>query len=123
MAHAPRFLALVKDAKSRIRRTNVAEVKKRLDAGEKLLIVDVREESEWGRGHIPGAVHLGKGVIERDIEAAVPDTSREIILYCGGGFRSAIAADNLKKMGYANPVSMDGGWRGWTQAGLPVAKD
>jgi len=123
MAHAPRFLALVKDAKSRVRETNVAEVKKRLDAGEKLLIVDVREESEWARGHIPGSVHLGKGVIERDVEAAVPDTSCEIILYCGGGFRSAIAADNLKKMGYSNPVSMDGGWRDWTAAGLPVAKD
>jgi rhodanese-related sulfurtransferase len=120
--HAARFLALVNDAKSRIRETNVAEVKKRLDAGEKLLIVDVREDNEWAAGHIPGAIHLGKGIIERDIEAAVPDPSKEIILYCGGGFRSAIAADNLKKMGYANPVSMDGGWRGWTGAGLPVAK-
>ncbi len=123
MAHAARFLALVNDAKSRIRQTNVAEVKKRLDAGEKLLIVDVREESEWGRGHIPGAVHLSKGILERDIEAAVPDASREIILYCGGGFRSAIAADNLKKMGYANALSMDGGWRSWIEAGLPVAKE
>ena len=122
MIHAVRFLALVNDAKSRIRETNVTEVKKRLDAGEKLLIVDVREDNEWTAGHIPGAIHLGKGVIERDIEAAVPDPSKEIILYCGGGFRSAIAADNLKKMGYANPVSMDGGWRGWTGAGLPVAK-
>jgi rhodanese-related sulfurtransferase len=120
--HAARFLALVNDAKSRIRETNVAEVKKRLDAGEKLLIVDVREDNEWAAGHIPGAIHLGKGIIERDIEAAVPDPSKEIILYCGGGFRSAIAADNLKKMGYANPVSMDGGWREWTGAGLPVAK-
>jgi rhodanese-related sulfurtransferase len=123
MVHAPRFLALVKDAKSRIRETNVAEVKKRLDAGEKLLIVDVREESEFARGHVPGSVHLGKGIIERDIEAAVPDTSAEVILYCGGGFRSAIAADNLKKMGYTNAVSMDGGWRDWMQAGLPVARD
>lgn len=123
MQHTARFLALVNDAKSRIRQTNVAEVKKRLDLGEKLLIVDVREESEWNRGHIPGAMHLGKGVIERDIESAVPDTSTEIILYCGGGFRSAIAADNLKKMGYTNPVSMDGGWRGWVEAGLPTARD
>ena len=122
MIHAVRFLALVNDAKSRIRETNVTEVKKRLDAGEKLLIVDVREDNEWTAGHIPGAIHLGKGVIERDIEAAVPDPSKEIILYCGGGFRSAIAADNLKKMGYANPVSMDGGWKGWIGAGLPVAK-
>ena len=123
MAHAPRFLALVKDAKSRIHETNVAEVKKRLDAGEKLLIVDVREESEFARGHVPGSVHLGKGIIERDIEAAVPDPAAEIILYCGGGFRSAIAADNLKKMGYTNAVSMDGGWRDWTGSGLPVAQD
>ncbi|NDQ57136.1 MAG: sulfurtransferase [Acidipila sp.] len=123
MTHAPRFLALVTDAKSRIRETNVAEVKKRLDAGEKLLIVDVREESEFAKGHIPGALHLGKGIIERDIEGAVPDASKEIILYCGGGFRSAIAADNLKKMGYTNAVSMDGGWKGWSDAGLPVTKE
>lgn len=122
MKHAARFLALVNDAKSRIRETSVAVVKKRLDAGEKLLIVDVREDNEWAAGRIPGAIHLGKGVIERDIEAAVPDLSQEIILYCGGGFRSALVADNLQKMGYANPVSMDGGWRGWTGAGLPVAK-
>lgn len=123
MQHASRFLALVNDAKSRIRETNVAQVNKRLADGERLLIVDVREESEWARGHIPGAIHLGKGVIERDIEKAVPDVKTEIILYCGGGFRSALAADNLHKMGYKNPVSMDGGWKGWTEAGLPVAKD
>jgi rhodanese-related sulfurtransferase len=123
MQHASRFLALVSEARSRIQETNVAEVNKRLAAGERLLIVDVREESEWARGHIPGAVHMGKGVIERDIEKNVPDVNAEIILYCGGGFRSALAADNLKKMGYKNPVSMDGGWRGWTEAGLPVAKD
>ena len=123
MAHAPRFLALVTEAKSHIRETNVAEVKKRLDAGEKLLIVDVREESEFAKGHIPGALHLGKGIIERDIEGAVPDASKEIILYCGGGFRSAIAADNLKKMGYTSALSMDGGWKGWSDAGLPVTKE
>ncbi len=123
MQHASRFLALVNDAKSRIRETNVTEVNKRLADGERLLIVDVREESEWARGHIPGAIHLGKGVIERDIEKAVPDPNTEIILYCGGGFRSALAADNLHKMGYKKPVSMDGGWKGWTEAGLPVAKD
>jgi rhodanese-related sulfurtransferase len=123
MKHNARFLALVNDAKLRVRETDVAEVKKRLDAGEKLLIVDVREDNEWAAGHIPGAIHLGKGIIERDVETAVPDLSKEIILYCGGGFRSALAADNLRKMGYANPVSMDGGWRGWVGAGLPMAKE
>src|SRR5713226_10314457 len=116
MAHATRFLALVNDAKSRIRETNVAEVKKRLDAGEKLVMVDVREESEWARGHIPGAIHLGKGVIERDIEKKVPDKNATLVLYCGGGFRSALAADSLQKMGYKNAISMDGGWRGWTES-------
>ena len=123
MAHAPEFLKLVQDAKSRIRETDVQTVKKQLDAGEKIVVVDVREESEWARGHIPGAVYIGKGVIERDIEQKVPDKNATLVLYCGGGFRSALAADNLKKMGYQNPVSMDGGWRGWTEAGLPVAKD
>jgi rhodanese-related sulfurtransferase len=123
MQHASRFLTLVNEAKSRIRETNVPEVKKRLDAGEKPIIVDVREDGEWARGHIPGAIHLGKGVIERDIEKAVPDTSAEIILYCGGGYRSALAADALQKMGYKNPVSMDGGWKGWTEAGYPTARE
>ncbi len=118
--HAPRFLAIVNDAKSRIRETNVDEVKARLDKGEKLLLVDVREESEWAAGHVPGAVHLGKGILERDIEQRVPDTGTEIILYCGGGFRSALAADNLQKMGYKNVLSMDGGMRGWREKGLPV---
>ena len=118
--HSPEFLKIVNDAKSRVRETNVAEVKKRLDAGDKLTLVDVREDSEWAKGHIRGALHLGKGVIERDIENAVPDKSRELILYCGGGFRSALAADNLQKMGYKNVLSMDGGWRGWTEAGLPT---
>ena len=123
MAHAPGFLKLVNDAKSRIRETNVQEVKKQLDAGEKTLLVDVREESEWARGHLPGAVYLGKGVIERDIEQRVPDHSAKLVLYCGGGFRSALVADNLQKMGYTNVLSMDGGWRGWCEAGYPTAKD
>ena len=120
--HAPRFLKVVEDAKTRIRETNVQEVKARLDRGEKFHLVDVREESEWAKGHLPGAAHLGKGVIERDIEQAIPDTAAPIVLYCGGGFRSALAADNLQKMGYTNVQSMDGGFRGWTEAGLDVKK-
>ena len=120
MQHSPAFLALVNDAKSRVRETNVQDVKKRMDAGEKLTLVDVREESEWARGHLPGARHLGKGVIERDIEVAVPDKGQEIVLYCGGGFRSALAADALQKMGYKNVISMDGGWRGWTENNFPT---
>ena len=123
MAHAPNFLKLVQDAKSRVKETNVAEVKKRMDAGEKILLVDVREDNEWANGHIPGAVHMGRGVIERDVETKVPDPSAKLILYCGGGFRSALSADNLQKMGYQNVESMDGGWKGWVEAGLPTAKD
>jgi rhodanese-related sulfurtransferase len=122
MKHAAGFLQLVNDAKSRVKETSVPEVKKRLDAGAKFVLVDTREDNEWARGHLPGAIHLCKGVIERDIEAAVPDKSAEIILYCGGGFRSALAADNLQKMGYTNVISMDGGWRGWTESGFPVEK-
>jgi len=123
VAHSSQFLKLVQDAKKRVKETNVADVKKRMDAGEKFILVDVREDNEWGSGHLPGAVHLSKGIIERDIEQRVPDTSTKLILYCGGGFRSALAGDNLQKMGYANVESMDGGWRGWIQAGLPTAKD
>ena len=122
MAHAPQFLKLVNDAKTRIKETNVADVKRRMDAGEKFHLVDVREESEWTRGYLPGAVYLGRGVIERDIEQKIPDTSAKLILYCGGGFRSALVADNLQKMGYHNIESMDGGWKGWLAAGLPTAK-
>ena len=120
--HSPQFLKLVNDAKSRVKETNVAEVKKRLDRGEKLNLIDVREESEFAKGHLPGATHLGKGIIERDIETKFPDPNSELILYCGGGFRSALAADNLQKMGYRNVISMDGGWRGWTEAGHPTQK-
>ena len=122
MAHAPQFLKLVNEAKKRIKETNVADVKRRLDAGEKLIVVDTREDSEWANGHMPGAMHLGKGVIERDIEQAVPDTTTKLILYCGGGFRSALAAESLQRMGYANVESMDGGCKGWVSAGLPTAK-
>ena len=120
--HSPRFLQLVNDAKSRIRETNVQEVKRRLDRGEPFHLIDVREESEWANGHLPGAIHLGKGIIERDVETRFPDTHTELVLYCGGGFRSALAADNLQRMGYTKVTSMDGGWRGWTEAGLPVER-
>ncbi len=123
MDHPEGFLNLVKDAKKRIKEENFRETKKRLDASEKIILVDTREDSEWARGHIPGAIHLSKGIIERDIERAIPDKEAAIILYCGGGFRSALAADNLQKMGYHKVISMDGGWRGWTEAGFPVIKD
>ena len=120
MSHSSEFLKLVNDAKSRIKQTVPEEVKARLDKGEKLLLVDTREDNEWEKGHIAGAVHLGKGIIERDIVEKVPDKEKEIILYCGGGFRSALSADNLQKMGYTNVVSMDGGWRKWKELGYPV---
>jgi rhodanese-related sulfurtransferase len=121
--HPPRFLKIVDDARTRVRETNVDEVKKRLDRGEKFMLVDVREESEYAKDHLPGAIHLGKGVIERDIEARVPDLKAEMVLYCGGGFRSALAADNLQKMGYTNVISMDGGVRGWREKGFPLTKE
>jgi len=120
--HPPRFLKIVDDAKSRVRETNVDAVKSRMDRGEKFLLVDVREESEWARDHVTGAVHLGKGIIERDVEARFPDKGTELILYCGGGFRSALAADNLQKMGYTNVFSMDGGIRDWREKGYPLEK-
>jgi len=121
--HSEGFLKLVKDAKTRVKEEDYRETKKRLDAGDKFVLVDTREDSEWARGHIPGAIHLGRGVIERDIEKTVPDKNTRVVLYCGGGYRSALAADNLQKMGYRDVISMDGGWRGWTDAGFPVAKD
>jgi len=121
--HGAGFLAIVNDAKSRVKEADFRDIKKRLDAGEKMIVVDTREDSEWAKGHIPNAIHLGKGVIERDIEKTVPDKNAPLVLYCGGGFRSALAADNLQKMGYKNVISMDGGWRGWTEANFPVAKD
>jgi rhodanese-related sulfurtransferase len=120
LKHTPGFLKLVEDAKSRVKEADFREIKKRLDAREKLTIIDVREDNEWARGHLPGAVHFGKGIIERDIEHAFPDKEATLVLYCGGGFRSALAADNLQKMGYTDVISMDGGWRGWTEAGYPV---
>ena len=123
MQHSPQFLKLVNESKKRVKETNVTAVKRRMDAGEKFLLVDVREDHEWAKGHLPGAVHLGRGIIERDIEIKVPDTAAKIVLYCGGGFRSALVADNLQKMGYSNVESMDGGWRGWAEAGLPTQHD
>lgn len=118
--HPPRFLKIVDDARSRVRETDVDEVRKRMDRGDKFLLVDVREESEYAKDHLPGAIHLGKGVIERDIEERVPELNKEMILYCGGGYRSALAADNLQKMGYTNVISMDGGIRGWREKGYPL---
>src|SRR5436190_21156685 len=122
MQHAPGFLKIVNDAKSRVKETTVDEMKDRLDRGDKFTLVDGREESEFAKDHLPGAIHLGKGVIERDIEARVPDLNTEMVLYCGGGFRSALAADNLQKMGYKNVISMDGGIRGWREKGYPLTK-
>jgi rhodanese-related sulfurtransferase len=117
--HSPGFLKLAEDAKSRVREISVEETRRKLETG-KAHVIDVREDSEWAAGHARGAEHLGKGVIERDIEARVPDRKAEIILYCGGGFRSALAADSLQKMGYGNVASMAGGWRAWQEAGAPV---
>jgi rhodanese-related sulfurtransferase len=121
--HPPRFLTIVDDARTRVRETSVDTVKTRMDRGDKFLLVDVREESEYVNDHLPGAIHLGKGVIERDIEGRVPELSTEMILYCGGGFRSALAADNLQKMGYTNIISMDGGIRDWRKKGYPLSKE
>jgi rhodanese-related sulfurtransferase len=121
--HAEGFLKIVEDAKKRIRETSIDDVKAKMDRGEKFMLVDVREESEYAADHLPGAIHLGKGVIERDVEARVPDPTTPMVLYCGGGFRSALAADNLQKMGYRNVLSMDGGIRGWREKGFRLIKD
>ena len=119
--HTPRFEAIVDDARSRICECNVEDVKKRLDSGDDFHLVDVREESEYAASHLPGAVHIGKGVIERDIETKIPEFDAEIVLYCGGGYRSALAADALQKMGYTKVISMDGGFRAWKEASHPLA--
>ena len=120
--HSSRFLKIVENAKQRIREVSVDDVKAKLDCGEKFVLVDVREESEWAKDHLPGAIHLGKGVIERDVEERVPDLNTPMVLYCGGGYRSALAADNLQQMGYKNVLSMDGGVRGWREKGFPFSK-
>jgi len=122
MQHTPRFLKIVNDAKSRVKETTVDEVKQKLDKGDKILLVDVREQSEFAKDHLPGAIHLGKGVIERDVEESVPDLNASVVLYCGGGYRSALAADNLQQMGYRNVFSMDGGIREWREKGFPLSK-
>lgn len=121
--HSPRFLKIVDDARSRIRETTVNDVKAKLDRKDKFFLIDVREESEFAKDHLPGAIHLGKGIIERDVEEKVPDLNSPMILYCGGGFRSALAADNLQKMGYKDVISMDGGIREWREKGYPLVKD
>lgn len=118
--HSPGFLAIVNDAKSRIRECTVDDVKARRERGEAFTLVDVREDSEVAAGKAHGAVHLGKGVVERDVETVFPDKDAPLVFYCGGGFRSALVCDTLQKMGYTNVVSMDGGWRAWNEAGMPV---
>ncbi len=120
MKHSAKFLAIVDDARSRIEECTVGDVEKMRADGDAFELIDVREESEFAKGRLPGARHIGKGVIERDAESMLPDTEARIVLYCGGGYRSALAADNLQKMGYRNVVSMDGGYRGWNEAGLPT---
>lgn len=118
--HSPGFLALVEDAKSRVKTIPITEYQRRADAHEPLVLIDTREDHEWARGHLPGAIHMSKGVIERDIEKNFGDRNTPIVCYCGGGFRSALVADNLQKMGYTNVLSLEGGYRGWTQLNLPL---
>jgi rhodanese-related sulfurtransferase len=122
MAHNPKFLEIVNDAKSRVKEIDIEGYRRMMQSGEPHLLVDVREDNEWDAGHAAGAMHLGKGIIERDIETKVPKKDTRLVLYCGGGFRSALAADNLQKMGYIDAISLDGGWKAWQQAGLPVEK-
>ncbi|HEY2851088.1 MAG TPA: rhodanese-like domain-containing protein [Gemmatimonadaceae bacterium] len=119
--HSPAFLAIVDDSKARVKEVTVAQTLKRLAENPKAVLVDVREDREWDAGHAARAQHLGKGVIERDIDAAIPDRGTELILYCGGGFRSALAGDALQRMGYTNVWSLAGGWRAWNEAGAPTA--
>lgn len=120
MAHNPGFLKMVNEAKSRVRETDMAGYRKTLERGATPLLVDVREDSEWSAGHAAGAKHIGKGIVERDIETLVPDKSTPMVLYCGGGFRSALVADTLQRMGYTEVISLDGGWRAYRESGLPV---
>lgn len=120
MKHSAGFLKLVNDAKSRIREVTVEQTREKIDADPSVKLIDVREDNEWQAGHAAGADHLGKGIIERDIEEQVPDKSTEVILYCGGGYRSALAADVLQEMGYTNVFSMAGGWKAWKESGAPT---
>lgn len=120
MEHSPGFLRIVDEARGRVRETDVHAIRARIERGDAFHLVDVREDGEWERGHLPGATHIGRGVLERDIEKLIPDRDADIVLYCGGGFRSVLAADALQRMGYTNVTSMDGGFRGWEGGGLPV---
>ncbi|MGO9230569.1 MAG: rhodanese-like domain-containing protein [Bryobacteraceae bacterium] len=120
MKHSEGFLRLVNDAKARVKQIDLEGYRKLRASGEPHLLVDTREESEWAAGHVAGAIHLSKGIIERDIEARVPDHAATLVLYCGGGFRSALVADNLQQMGYSNAISLDGGWRTLQESGLPL---
>ncbi|ENY71493.1 rhodanese-like domain-containing protein [Aeromonas diversa] len=120
MQHSPRFLALVNEARRHVEETDVHAIRRWQEAGRDFILVDVREESEWARGHLPGAVYLGRGIVERDIETRFPDPDTELYLYCGGGFRSVLVAESLQKMGYGKVISVDGGFRGWCEAGYPV---
>ena len=123
MHHSPRFLEIATDAKSRVQQRDVPAIKAMLDTGRRFCLVDVREDNEWHAGHLPRAIHLGKGIIERDIETAIPDLNAEIVLYCGGGSRSALVADHLQQMGYTNVWSMDGGFTAWCEAEYPIEQD
>ncbi|HJQ67711.1 MAG TPA: rhodanese-like domain-containing protein [Blastocatellia bacterium] len=123
MEHSEGFLKLVNDAKGRVRETTPEQVRQRQQAGESFHLIDVREDNEWQKGHAAGARHMGKGIIERDIEKAIPDHDAEIILYCGGGYRSALAADALQQMGYTNVISMDGGWKRWRELDYPIESE
>lgn len=118
--HSPRFLKIVDESRQAVRECTVDDIKQRLNKGETFHLVDVREDGEWANGHLPGAIHLGKGIVERDIEGRIPDVTQEIVLYCGGGYRSALAAEALQKMGYTNVISMDGGIRGWKESGYEL---
>jgi rhodanese-related sulfurtransferase len=120
MKHSPEFLNLVNDAKSRVKEIDIEAYKKMRSAREHHMLIDTREESEWAAGHVKGAEHLSKGIIERDIETKVPDKDAKLVLYCGGGFRSALVADNLQKMGYRNAISLDGGWRALKESGMEL---
>src|SRR5438045_3131889 len=122
MPHNPGFLKLVNEAKSRVKQTDINGYREMLASGAKPVLIDVREDSEWHAGHAAGAIHLGKGIIERDIETKVPDKQTEMVLYCGGGFRSDLAADSLQQMGYTHVISLDGGWRAYRESGLPIEK-
>ncbi len=122
MVHSPGFLQLVNDAKARVQRIDIEGYRKLRETGEPHLLIDIREDHEWAAGHAAGATHIGRGILERDIEAKVPDKSTCLVLYCGGGYRSALSADNLQRMGYTGVISLDGGWRAWQHAGLPVDK-